>query len=98
MIKKVQKRTLFVLGVIITSLLGGVGGYIRANYSKGSSLLSVNVAHADVANWPTDPLVVDTGGCGCGGCSGCGGASGDGGGGADGGGGGCGDGCGDGCF
>jgi len=45
MVQRAKKRTLFWMGVFITSLVGLVSGYVRTNYSKDNSLIPV--AHAD---------------------------------------------------
>lgn len=85
MIQKAKKRTSFFLGILITSILGAIGGHINANYSKDGSFL-VPVAKADIPATSADifggsALYVDAGSGG----SGCDGGSGDGGSGGSGG-------------
>ena len=48
MIKKVQKRFLFLVGVIITGLLSSYLSHTRSGYSKDDSVLFTSTAHADV--------------------------------------------------
>lgn len=86
MIQKAKKRTSFFLGILVTSILGTIGGYVNSNYSKDGSFL-VPVAKADVPNplsgtgFEGSALYVDAGSGG----SGCDGGSGDGGSGGSGG-------------
>ncbi|TSC54650.1 MAG: hypothetical protein LiPW30_116 [Parcubacteria group bacterium LiPW_30] len=76
MIQKAKKKTSFLLSILVTGILGTIGGYISSNYSKDSSFL-VPVAKADV---PFNPF----GGGGDGGSGGDGdGGSGGGDGGGD---------------
>lgn len=58
MIVKAKKRTLFLIGMILTSFLGFMGGF-RGGLFKSDSLL-VKTAHADVA-----PVTPSCGWCGC---------------------------------
>ncbi len=66
---QVKKRSLFLLGVLATGLLGSVGGYLRVHISKedDSDSLLASTAHADVQEWGWQSN--DGGGEGCGGCS-----------------------------
>lgn len=47
MIKKAQKRVLFLVGIMLTGLLGAAVNYVRTNYSKEESSLFSTV-HADI--------------------------------------------------
>lgn len=47
MIQKAKKKTSFLISVLITGILGTVGGYLSANYSKNSSFFAP-IAKADV--------------------------------------------------
>jgi len=66
MIRKARKKTLFLMGMLITGLVSIVAGSVRSNYSKDNSLLFTE-AHADLAAFGWNP-----GSCGdgsnCGGC------------------------------
>ncbi|MFA6078043.1 MAG: hypothetical protein WC724_03450 [Candidatus Paceibacterota bacterium] len=90
MIQKAKKRTSFFLGILVTSILGTIGGYVNSNYSKDGSFL-VSVAKADVpspfggtgfegGSAGESALGVDAGSGGGSGCDGGSGGSGDGGG------------------
>ncbi len=85
MIQKAKKRTSFFLGILVTSILGTIGGYVNSNYSKDGSFL-VPVAKADVPNplsgtgFEGSALYADAGSGGGSGCDGGSGGSGDGGG------------------
>lgn len=68
MIQRAKKKTSFLLGILITGILGTIGGYVNSNYSKNSSLF-VTIAKADIP-----------GSSGFGGDGGSGGDGGDGGG------------------
>ncbi len=78
MIRKAKKRTLFLMGMLITGLLSTVGTYSRSNYSKDDSLFA-SKAYADLDIYNGGVGGGDGGGdaaCGgCGGCSGSGGGS-----------------------
>lgn len=81
MIQKVRKGTSFLLSVLITGILGTIGGYLSANYSKEGSLL-VSVARADVPHIDSFSFGGDGGGDGAGAGDGggdgaCSGSSGD---------------------
>lgn len=91
MIQKAKKKTSFFLGILVTGILGTIGGYINSNYSKDGSFL-IPVAKADVPSPFSNPFfsgggsegtnaLVDAGSGG----SGCDGGSGDGGGSSSGG-------------
>ena len=65
MIQKTKKKTLFLIGLLLTGVVGSMSDYIRNNYTKVGSLIldsSVNTAYADG--------VIDTPGSSDGGCSG----------------------------
>lgn len=62
LLQQFRKRTLFIVGILVTSITGLVTNYINNNYSKSESLI-IPTAHADYA-------VYTGGGDGCGGCSG----------------------------
>ena len=47
MIKRAQKRVLFLVGIMLTGLLGAAVNYVRTNYSKEDSSLFSSV-HADI--------------------------------------------------
>ncbi|MFA6078046.1 MAG: hypothetical protein WC724_03465 [Candidatus Paceibacterota bacterium] len=47
MIQKAKKKTSFLLSILITGILGTIGGYVNSNYSKNSSLLAP-IAKADI--------------------------------------------------
>lgn len=67
MIQKVKKRSLFLVSILVTGLLGLVSNHLRTNFSKEDSLL-ITTVYADFVDW-----TVDSGsacGDGCGGCSG----------------------------
>jgi hypothetical protein len=64
MIQKAKKRTLFLIGIIITSLAGVVGAHIRSSYSRDESLIMSSLAspvYADAC--PTCTWMGDSGGC-----------------------------------
>jgi hypothetical protein len=78
MIQKAKKKTSFFLGILVTGILGTIGGYVNSNYSKDSSFL-IPVAKADVPFGSSSldgNALVDAGS----GCDGGSGGSGDGGG------------------
>lgn len=52
MIQRAKKKTSFLLGVLVTGILGTIGGHLNSNYSRDSSLI-VPTAKADI------PLVYD---------------------------------------
>ncbi len=67
---KAKKKSLFFLGLLVTSLFGSVSGYLRVHVSKdddADSLLA-STAHADAQAWVWGSG--DGAGEGCGGCSG----------------------------
>lgn len=64
MIQKAKKRTLFLLGILVTSILGVMHNYTRSMHSDES--LFISTAHADVASFAATAWTGD----GCGGCSG----------------------------
>lgn len=47
MIQKAKKKTLFLISVSVTGVLGIIGGYISSNYSRDGSFL-VPIAKADI--------------------------------------------------
>ena len=47
MIQRVRKSTSFLLSILVTGILGTLGGYLSSNYSKDGSLF-VSIARADV--------------------------------------------------
>ncbi len=49
MIQKAKKKTLFLISVSVTGVLGIIGGYISSNYSRDGSFLTP-IAKADVPN------------------------------------------------
>ncbi|MFA5132144.1 MAG: hypothetical protein WC444_02330 [Candidatus Paceibacterota bacterium] len=75
MTRIIKKRALFFVGVVVTSVVGGLTSFLQTNYSKNESLLSgslfAETAHADIA--PSDASNLcggDSGGAGGdGGCS-----------------------------
>jgi hypothetical protein len=71
MIFKVKKRTLFFVGLVVTSLVQAFSQHLRSNFSKEESLL-LPTAHADaqIWNWGDGGGAGGAGGDGCGGCSG----------------------------
>jgi len=62
MIKVIKKRTSFLLSILVTGILGTIGGYVSSNYSKDGSFL-VPIAKADIpAPAGTVGTVGDSGG------------------------------------
>ncbi len=77
MIQKAKKRTLFLIGLIITSLAGVVGAHVRSSYSKEDSLLMSSLASPAYADaCPSCTWFSDSGGCSGGDSSAGGGADG----------------------
>lgn len=76
MIQKVRKSTSFLLSILVTGILGTIGGYLSSNYSKDGSLF-VSIARADVPHTDSATYAGGDGSSGDGGGGGGGGGGGD---------------------
>lgn len=62
----VKKRSLFLIGLLVSGISGVVVNYFTDNYSKDGSLI-LPTAHADYTNYPTGGTGDGSGGCSDGG-------------------------------
>ncbi len=72
MVRIVKKRALFMVGVLLTTIVGSVSSLVKTNFSKEVSFF-VDIAHADIPAAPTggEPAGGDSG-AGAGGGAGAG--------------------------
>ena len=68
MMQKAKKRTLFLIGLLITGILGTLSTYTKSNYSQEESLFATRV-YADLQAYEWDYGSCGGDGGGCGGCS-----------------------------
>ena len=68
MVQQMKKKTLFIIGVMITTFIGATNNYVRTQYSKVGSLILDSAATTAYAD---NPITGSPGGWGSdGGCSG----------------------------